>query len=878
MTRRLAKLWQTSQDLQHRMGGGMPSLESFFNQPWALEPSQFHGIVAAYAANQPGRLRSLEGQQLQDPVIADGVAILPLIGMLAPAMPWYVYGTSTERFGMELLAAIDNPDVRQIVIRINSPGGSVFGMAELSDLIYSNRGKKPITAYCVNGAMASAAYGIGSACDHVYSTASGMIGSIGTMYAHYDFSKAEADFGLKVTVLSRPDAKRVGNSHEPLTDEARAQLLAELVDPYYEQFVALVARNRGIDPQQVIDTYGGGAVMIAGQARAAGMVDNVVDWNEFLAGLSAGNPRNHFAGSRPAPPTQESPPMKYSVETMAVLYAFGLIASLQATAEETSAAVRGWCAARGVAVPTEEAELVKLVQGSRAPSGQAQSPPSPPAAPPAATEIRQHIVAERQRVSAIRQRAKLLELQADAAEVNAAIDNGTTPEAFAEAVMSAAIAANRPLVPRADASGRIAASEASLDKFAEAAVDALLLRSQSSLEMVGQSYGSTPAQSREAVTNLVRDNQTVREIMQMPFRDIARQCVELSGITVRDRSAIGYAEAFLSLTGQTKHPFATGHPRIMGGAGTMAFNEALQGPGDYPRIMDGVASKIVMFAAQMAPVSYPAWCRRISDQDNFQPKEIITFGQFGELPLHVDGKRYGQSDLPNEAAWLLKDEYGDEFVLTPRMVLQDPMDYLIIGLTSKQVAHERTLNRLCVNLLTGNVASPTTGNPTYSHNNNIEGEGGPSIESLKSMRKLLNQQTMVGGTEEAGLDLAVILTGSEWLTDAQVVTWNVPGQSYQPATLANVNPWTYLQPVYDPMISGASADGKTWYGAASPALLPGVVFGFVAGYGPGGRRLAYWDPSTGCMHYQFQGAFGAALLHHEALVRSDGQVVAYDES
>jgi hypothetical protein len=70
------------------------------------------------------------------------------------------------------------------------------------------------------------------------------------------------------------------------------------------------------------------------------------------------------------------------------------------------------------------------------------------------------------------------------------------------------------------------------------------------------------------------------------------------------------------------------------------------------------------------------------------------------------------------------------------------------------------------------------------------------------------------------------------------------------------------------MVSGASSDGKTWYGAADPALLPGIVYGFISGYGPGGRRITYFNPSTGAQHFQFQGAFGAALLHHESLVRA----------
>jgi hypothetical protein len=376
--------------------------------------------------------------------------------------------------------------------------------------------------------------------------------------------------------------------------------------------------------------------------------------------------------------------------------------------------------------------------------------------------------------------------------------------------------------------------------------------------------------TRDAMDSQLRRTAAVRQVAAMSWTDIVRQAVASAGITVREKTPIGYATAFLSMGGGGHRPFAVGHARI-DGSDLMAFQSALEGPGDYPSIMDGVANKIVMFATQLAPVTYMQWAGRVSDMPNFQPREVVTFGDFGEMPLHVDGRPYEQSQLPNEAAWLQADEYGDEFVLTPRMVLQDPMDALIRGLVTKQVAHERTINRLCVDLLTGNVTSPTTGTACYSHSNDVNDDAGPSVTSLKSVRKLLNQQTRVGGSGEAGLDLAVILVGSEWVTEAQIVCWEVPGQNLYPASPSDVNPFRHIRPLYDPMISAASADGKTWYGAADPALLPGIVFGFISGFGPGGRRITYFNPSTGCQHFQFQGAFGAALLHHESYVRADGQ-------
>lgn len=909
----------------------LPPVESLCQEAWAMERGHFDRLRAAYEHLTPRAsdrdLSAFEGREQPETAILNGTAILPLHGCLSPSLPWYRLGTSTERFAMQFASAMDNPDVTRIVIRVNSPGGTAVGSAELSDLIFHARGRKRIVAWAVNGMMASAAYFAACAADEVWATPSSLIGSIGVLMAHMDLTGMAAQMGVKVTVLAEPEIKKLGTEHEPLTDAKQQALRDELLTPFYTQFTAHVARNRGVTVEAVRAGFGRGGVLIASDALAAGMIDRVADWNTFLRELSgqdastktgfslraagghtpaaeaetpqatdgtggAGHtaPSTDHQDTAPAASTNtpdesgDSPNnpqggsnVKYSPQTLALLFAAGIISAMDTATDTVTAAVQGFCAARGVQVPTEEAALCTLVKSSMAPAAAtpaASAPANPGSSVPAASEtmVRDAIAAERNRVRGIEARAQLFNLAADSEQVRTAIEQGTSVDAFANAIINDAVTNNRPLQTVA-AGGRLDAGPAALDNFASAAVDALLLRSQAGI--LAQARAANPGQSRqaedqtrEAIASQTQQNQAVREIAGMAWPDIMRQAVQLAGVQLRERTPLGYAQAFLSLGGAGHRPFAIGHARI-DGSDLMAFGPALDGPGDYPSIMDGVANRVVMFATQMAPVSYMTWAGRISDLQNFQPREVCTFGQFGELPLHVDGKPYDQSQLPNEAAWLQGDEYGDEFVLTPRMVLSDPMDTLIRGLVSKQIAHERTLNRLCVNLLTGNVASPTDGVACYSHDNNVDDDAeGPTVEHLTFVRKALNQQTRVGSTEEAGLDLAVIITGSEWLTAAQIVTWQVPGQNYVPATLDNANPFTYLRPIYDPMVSGASADGKTWYGAADPALLPGIVYGFIAGYGPGGRRTTYFNPSTGAQHFQFQGAFGAALLHHEALVRA----------
>jgi hypothetical protein len=137
------------------------------------------------------------------------------------------------------------------------------------------------------------------------------------------------------------------------------------------------------------------------------------------------------------------------------------------------------------------------------------------------------------------------------------------------------------------------------------------------------------------------------------------------------------------------------------------------------------------------------------------------------------------------------------------------------------------------------------------------------------MEKLLAQQKLVSATEESGLDLRWILTGSEWKRLAKEVCLDVEKLVWQ-TTQEETNSFRgEISPYYDPMIS-SSGTGLVWYGGADPRLEPGISYAFMAGNGPGGRRVSYYDDATGSLVYRIEGRFGAALLNAQALVRNSG--------
>lgn len=273
-----------------------------FNTPWAILPSTFESICEVVQRRMRGE--RLTADQLRHTVGAfdddeprrplkpamQQVTLLPVTGIIGYRASLVEDSSSGVGTSVELLSkwfddAMRNPDVQAVVFDVDSPGGSVEGLEELSAQIFKARGVKPTIAVA-NGMAASAAYYIASSAETFAVAPSGMVGSIGTLMSHIDISKHDEMQGVKETLIFAGKFKVEGSPLEPLGDEARAEF-QRVVDRYYGQFVGDVARNRGVSAQAVLDGYGQGRMLMADEALAAGMVDRVATLDDILVGLGA---------------------------------------------------------------------------------------------------------------------------------------------------------------------------------------------------------------------------------------------------------------------------------------------------------------------------------------------------------------------------------------------------------------------------------------------------------------------------------------------------------------------------------------------------------------------------------------------------------------
>jgi signal peptide peptidase SppA len=254
-------------------------------EPWAITETAMQTIlsVAARENESPEAVASKLGRELQNTYNAterDGVAILPVTGPLfryANIFTSISGATSYELIAKDFRIALDNPQIKAIILDIDSPGGEVNGVSELSSMIHEARGKKPIIAYA-SGDAASGAYWIASAADEIVVSETSALGSIGVvgMYRADDENNKTIEI-----VSSQSPHKRLDVS----SDEGRIRLQAR-IDSMADVFINAIARHRNIDPQTILSDYGGGDVMIGQNAILAGLADRIGSLDHLLQELS----------------------------------------------------------------------------------------------------------------------------------------------------------------------------------------------------------------------------------------------------------------------------------------------------------------------------------------------------------------------------------------------------------------------------------------------------------------------------------------------------------------------------------------------------------------------------------------------------------------
>jgi len=266
-------------------------IEKLNSSAWAIWPPKLDAIHELINQRLAGDNKAFieiggerEGETTYLQVNDDGIAVINIMGTIGQRLNMIEQasgGVSTEILRRDIERAVESPQVKGILLHIDSPGGTVDGTKALADYIRLVSAEKPVYAY-TDGMMASAAYWIAAAAEKVFAYPTAEVGSVGVVALHTEFSSYHQKAGIKKTYIYNGKFKRLVNDAEPLSDEGKAYM-QELVDGVYDIFVEDIALFRGMETEQIKAHES--RMFLAQQARDNGLVDEVLSFNQTYTKL-----------------------------------------------------------------------------------------------------------------------------------------------------------------------------------------------------------------------------------------------------------------------------------------------------------------------------------------------------------------------------------------------------------------------------------------------------------------------------------------------------------------------------------------------------------------------------------------------------------------
>jgi len=214
--------------------------------------------------------------------------LFALIGILSLASEWIPEQRAQNRIGVIDVTGIisgsqhivnqvkkfrQDKRIRGIVLRIDSPGGSVGPSQEIYDEVLKTR-ESGKTIYASMGAMAaSGGYYIASAAEKIFANPGTLTGSIGVIMAFTNAKGLMEKIGLQPKIIKAGKYKDIGSPARDMTKKER-NLLQSVVDDVHQQFIEAIASGRGISIEEVT-TIADGRIFTGRQANALNLVDEL---------------------------------------------------------------------------------------------------------------------------------------------------------------------------------------------------------------------------------------------------------------------------------------------------------------------------------------------------------------------------------------------------------------------------------------------------------------------------------------------------------------------------------------------------------------------------------------------------------------------------
>jgi ClpP class serine protease len=254
-------------------------IETLTRTPLLMTPGSVDAILSIlhstheFRAAREGVDYCGEAVDLEQMTVEDGLAIIPVKGPLGIGLDKFEKGagaTDYQDIMADIASANENPQVENILLLMDTPGGMMGGLPECADAIAAS--EKPVYSFVPpGGTVASAGMWLAAACAGRFLSPSAQAGSIGVYCAYTDLSEMAAMRGVKIKVFSSGTYKGMGVPGTSLTADQEAYL-QDQVETLAQEFYDHIRANLGDVPDEAMQ----GQMFRAGEAVNIGFADDIV--------------------------------------------------------------------------------------------------------------------------------------------------------------------------------------------------------------------------------------------------------------------------------------------------------------------------------------------------------------------------------------------------------------------------------------------------------------------------------------------------------------------------------------------------------------------------------------------------------------------------
>lgn len=207
-------------------------------------------------------------------VSGDKIAVIPLTGVITGTSGPLTYGgvITAELVREQLRRAEEDASVKAIILRIDSPGGEVAPCQEILEEIEQFKQSRPVVV-SMGSMAASGGYYISCEADKIVALPGTLTGSIGVIAQIPNLKGLFDKLGIEMQTFTGGEHKDMYAGYRNLTPEEQ-EIMQNLVDGYYEQFIAVVAESRGMDKEEVRN-LATGQLYTGAEAKELGLVDEL---------------------------------------------------------------------------------------------------------------------------------------------------------------------------------------------------------------------------------------------------------------------------------------------------------------------------------------------------------------------------------------------------------------------------------------------------------------------------------------------------------------------------------------------------------------------------------------------------------------------------